>query len=136
MKLKAIFAACISLMVMSSSANAGNLDNGEHGISARATSAKQLVDVYAGGNYVSISSSNMAIMFDIDNRDPERAATVDATCTIHYDQAQRFLFQSTPTPPDTISGTLFRSGNGNKFQSMWPGQNTGFLFLRVSVMHC
>ena len=86
-----------------------------------------MVSVYAGGNFTVVDSGKLAIMFDIDNRDPERAATVDATCTINYDQNQRFIFQSTPTPPDTISGTLTRIGNGSKFQAMWPGQNTGFL---------
>lgn len=86
-----------------------------------------MVSVYAGGNYTVVDSGKIAILFDIDNRDPERAAAVNATCIVNYDQNQRFLFQSTPTPPDTISGTLIRSGNGNKFQAMWPGQNTGFL---------
>jgi len=86
-----------------------------------------LVSVYAGGNYSISDSGKIAILFDIDNRDPVRAAAVNATCIVSYDQNQRFLFQSTPTPPDTISGTLTRVGNANKFQAMWPGQNTGFL---------
>jgi hypothetical protein len=94
-------------------------------VTAHARSAKQIVDVYAGGNFTVIDNAHMAIMFDVDNRDPERAATVDATCIIHYDQAQRFLLQSTPTAPDTISGTLMRSDD--RFQVMWPGQNTGYL---------
>jgi len=126
-KISAVIAACFLVLF------SFNAKSAERDVTARAYKAVSvlpeidLVSVYAGGNFSVSDSGKIAILFDIDNRDPVRAATVNATCIVNYDQNQRFLFQTTPTPPETISGTLFRSGDGNKFQAMWPGQNTGFL---------
>ena len=68
------------------------------------------------------------VVFDVENIDPVKAGTVEATCVVNYDQAERFMFADGATPPETFSAKLkTRAGS----QVMWPGKTVAVMTMRT-----
>jgi hypothetical protein len=71
--------------------------------------------------------SLIKLSFDVVNSNPDRSATVEATCTVHYDPKHTFLFHNDPLPPDTYT-MLLKTRNGNPY--MMPGHTRAFMSIR------
>ena len=71
--------------------------------------------------------SLIKLSFDVVNTNPDHSATVEATCTVHYDPKQTFLLHNEPLPPDTYT-MLLKTHNGNPY--MMPGHTRAFMSFR------
>ena len=122
--LPAIAAFLIALSFAAMASDESSLISGKALTLAKTMPTSEFINIYSGGNYVMSTAGKVSVIFDIDNKDPERPANVTATCIVNYDQAERFILQNGPSEPDTITAPLKRKDGSIV---MWPGQNTGYL---------